>query len=59
MKVFIVKVGCFVPYRIDRDYRINASSFAVAISRAIKTSKKDPRFARRKIKQMAVSAVMG
>jgi len=54
--VFAIKVTGYVPYPITREYIEKASSFAVAINRAVKKYRKDPRIAGHKMNQLTVSA---
>lgn len=59
MKLYVVRVTAYIPYPIIREYTQKAGSFAVAVNRAMREYKKEPRVARHRIKQMSVSASLG
>lgn len=55
MKNYKITVTAYIPVPRSRDYNITASSFGTAISRAIKTYRKE--IGRKQIAQMTVSAL--
>lgn len=56
MKIYVIKVTAYIPYPIKREYTEKASNFSVAISRAVKKYRQDPRISRKRIDTITVSA---
>ena len=56
MTAYLVNVYTFYPYKIEFSYTEKASNHAVAISRAVKKFRKEPRLSGRKFKEVIAKA---
>ena len=56
MKMYVVKVTAYIPYAITREYTEKAGGFQIAIHRAIRKYRQDPRVYRKHIDNMTVNA---
>ena len=52
MKQYLISIKSYMPYPVNRDYRITASGFGTAVSRAIKLFRKDK--SKKQIKELTI-----
>ena len=52
MKQYLITINTYLPYPINKDYRIIASGFNTAVSRAIKLFRKDK--PKKQIKELTI-----
>lgn len=54
--VYLVKVQASIPYPWEREYRVEASNFSLALARGGKLFRKEERLRRKKITKVTASA---
>lgn len=54
--MFLATVYVYYPYKRERVYRVKASTFSVAISRAIRLFRKEPEIKGKKFKELFAKA---
>ena len=52
MKLYLITIKSYLPYLVEKDYRVEATSLNTATSRAIKLFRKDK--AKKQIKELTI-----